>query len=899
MTDINAAIQATRLGRSVLAGRSGNRLTLSTSGFNSLAISSAAGDPTQSQLRFADAAASPALIYTGNAPLNERLAPLVNFDASDFVQSVQGILDLFETGKLNHLTGKIPLLNQSVDEVLGISQKLKNAVQDLQSKAGVSLKLATQAIVENLRTAIRGLPGTLPDGATEDLDIVFDALRRAAQNAERTDVPHPVNLAGVIVASLTPLTQAIAKVNQPGVDLFPLNAVLHSLQQVTPSLLQLPSVFASALGSGTVTSQFVSANPGSFEQSMLVRATSAPVVLRGVSLGSLKLPDGLGPLKFAPGSTINMNVNGDFKFDFGYEFATATPFLLDTSRFKTTASLATPSQTYPATIGGVSVTLGHPTDPVSMRLATTTGIVPASLAVTVNPTSHVTDIGNIAFGDVPVRLNYGGVKGKLSGTLPVYLTGVNQGNVTFDWAFPGANLPSAPTVTAPADLIPSLQALPYNFTVYTDGIRDWNDQLERLLRYDVLGEFPLVQEGLDISGGFMGRLENQFLAAVQNAIAANNGTDSSQFRQDLFDAVQSALGSLLVSNTLEVSQSGSPELRFTIHGSDVYHAGLRLGLPGLNLEIFEQGEDVEVKLDYDLQLGFGISKTEGFYFIVQRDAGDALAPQFTLTVERRVDSRQARAGSAALVARHRPGQCGWRLAEPHADRHTELNVRLLDPDNHVTADQLDPATFPLEFQTLFGAGGATAHVDLHLVTNVFDPVQGDPSLPGIVIDLRIDQHFAAGRARRLRAIPQVRLDNIGFGLGSTLSKIVKPIVDQVNSFLGPVKPVVLAWIEKFPCCRSCRGSPAMDRSRGSRPWRLFRTLGLGGDRGGHAQAGRSGPGFVHLVEPRHAISRCLDGSDFRRLPLFPDARSALWDCQSARPEHRRDVYSSPRIHVHR
>ncbi len=792
IADINAAIQTTRLGSSVIAARNGNRLTLSTNGLDSLAIHSDAGSATQTEMRFPNAAANPAVIYVGNTPFQEKLLPLVTFGTTDFTNSLKGILALFSGGQLNHLTSKVPLLNQSIDDVLGISQKLKDVVQQLQSKSGANLKPAVQAIVANLRTAIRGLPSTLPDGATDDLDAIFDVLRIAAQNANRTDITQSVNLASVIVASITPLTQAIAKVNQPGVDLTPLNNVRSSLQQVTPSLLQLPTTFASALNTGSVTSQFVNADPTGFEQAIVVRSSWAPTVVRGMSLGSVK-PDGLGPLKFAAGSTANLNVTGDLEFDFGYDFATMTPFLLDTSRFNATTSFGSYNQSFAATIGGVSVTLGNPLAPAVFQLTTATNNVPASLVVTVDPTPHISDIGNIPFANIATALNYSDVNGHFSSTLPVYLTGNNQGNVTIDWDFPGAGAAAAPTITAPPNLIPVLEAQPYNFALFVDGIRDWNDQFERLLSDEALGKLPLVKEGIDISSGFMGQLENQFLNAVQNTITANGGVDSTSFRQALDVAVQTALSGLLVNGTLQVSQTGSPEVRFNLLSRDTYHAGLDLGLPGLNLEFVEPG-DVVVDVNYDLQLGFGISKTEGFYFIVE-----PAAPQLTFNVSASLDPNTPVKGRIFSLPVIATANVDAGMQSLTRINNVELDVAILDPDGKFTSDQLDPSTFVNEFQIVYGAGGADASVDLHLVANNTEPVNGDVDLPEIVTDLRVDQHFAPHvTLDDPGAIPQVQLNNIGLNLGSTLSKIVQPIVDEVNSFLGPIKPVITALNQEVP-----------------------------------------------------------------------------------------------------
>ncbi len=797
VADINTAIEATRLGGNVVAGRSLNRLTLSTNGFASLTISSAVGDATKTKLRFNDVTLAAAIGFTTNTSFMQRLAPVQTFVLDDFLESVRGIQKLIEDQQFKALTTDIPLFGQSLDDALGLTQKFSNVVLGLQGKTGTPLKLAAQGIVENLRSAIRGLPTTLPVGATDDLNRLFDDLRVAAQTAGEIDVVTPVNLASVIIASIAPMAAAIAKVNFGGVDLIPLNNVLASLNTVTPSLLQLSSTFASGLGVGTTTGQFVSANLASFEQALVVKTAWTQSIQRPIALGSINLPNGLGPLKFGSGSSVTMNVGADFRFEFGFNMAKGTAFLLDTSKFNATASLAPPSQTYPATIGGVTVTLGNPAAPVAMQIGTSANAVPATLAVTVNPTSHVNDTGTIAFADVPGMLNYTSINGKLSSTLPVYLTGVAQGNVTINWAFPGAGAATPPTVTAPAALGTALQNLPYNFAILTDGISEWDTRLKDLLRKEILGKFPLVSDDINVDSGFISKLENQFLTAVQSAITTAGGVDSNNFRTSLYDKVNAALASLLVPSSLTVSQNNSPEIRFRIQGTDTYHSGLRLDLPGLGFETYEPG-DVKVDVNFDLRLGFGISKTEGFYFIIDRSAG-ANAPQFTLNVGAVLskDSQiAARLFGLPVVAKTSTDAGGLSLTKvPAAD----LKVRLKDIDNHLTADQLDPRTFASEFQVMFGADGASVHVDLHLVANTFDAVNGDVDLPGIVTDLRVDQSFpTSAPLDDPGSIPLVKLDNIGLTLGSTLSKIVEPITRQIDQYLGPLKPAIVALESEVP-----------------------------------------------------------------------------------------------------
>ena len=300
VANINAALQATSLGTSVAAGRSGNRITLSTNGFYGLAISSAAADAAQTDLHLGNAAIGPAITYTANTSYQNYVAPVRTFGAADFLTSVQGILDLFQNGKLNAFTSKVPMLNQSVDDVLGITQKLKDVVQQLKSETGDALKVTMQGqsgIVARLKAAIGGLPSSVSADVMNQLDEIFDVLQYASLNAERTDVPQPVNLASYIVAAIAPLTQINRQLSSQGIDVTQMNAVLNNLKTVTPALPDLRTNFAAILNAGSVQSHYTNAKPGGFEQAIVFDVSWQPGTVKGVSLGSIKSGQRTGPFE--------------------------------------------------------------------------------------------------------------------------------------------------------------------------------------------------------------------------------------------------------------------------------------------------------------------------------------------------------------------------------------------------------------------------------------------------------------------------------------------------------------------------------------------------------------------------------------------------------------------------
>ena len=66
----------------------------------------------------------------------------------------------------------------------------------------------------------------------------------------------------------------------------------------------------------------------------------------------------------------------------------------------------------------------------------------------------------------------------------------------------------------------------------------------------------------------------------------------------------------------------------------------------------------------------------------------------------------------------------------------------------------------------------------------------DPSLPSVSTDLTINYPMVGGGPGSTRASRRVALDNITLNLGSLFSKILGPILSDVNNVLGPIKPIL-------------------------------------------------------------------------------------------------------------
>ncbi len=302
VADINQAISITRLVGDVRAIRQNNKTGLVCDGLYGLSVTSTPGNSADTQLHLHGASAAPAIHANLNSVFQQRLAPIQNFSMDDFVDSVRKILALFEEQKLPHLTTDLPLVKQSLDEILDVSQKLNSAIVNLDAKAGLALKAAVQGIVNNLKTAIIALPSSVTNAQKANLNAIYNRLRIAAQNAGRSDVAAPVDLGSVVIASLAPYTAAVTQLlnSTSGLDPTNLNSVANQLQAVTPSLLQLGSEFSAALGVGSTSIQFSNANKLGFEQALEIRTDWAGSMSTALPLLSTNIPGNFGPLTFAP-----------------------------------------------------------------------------------------------------------------------------------------------------------------------------------------------------------------------------------------------------------------------------------------------------------------------------------------------------------------------------------------------------------------------------------------------------------------------------------------------------------------------------------------------------------------------------------------------------------------------
>ncbi len=183
----------------------------------------------------------------------------------------------------------------------------------------------------------------------------------------------------------------------PGtIDKTALNGVREALESLVPSAQTVADKIADLLGlsaPSTLMLEFVDArpeNPGIFERALVVRLHLEPDTAPITVPLNLSLED-FGPVRFDAGGVLEATLGGHVDLDFGFNFSTTTPFILDSSELAVTAQVDFPIFLN-AGIGGITLELGRATDPGQITLKNAAQSGPAALTVEVTDTATPGDL---------------------------------------------------------------------------------------------------------------------------------------------------------------------------------------------------------------------------------------------------------------------------------------------------------------------------------------------------------------------------------------------------------------------------------------------------------------------------------------------------------------------------
>jgi len=373
-------------------------------------------------------------------------------------------------------------------------------------------------------------------------------------------------------------------------------------------------------------------------------------------------------------------------------------------------------------------------------------------------------------------------------------------------------------------------------SILLDGVDTLLTTVQRGLDSQTSRSFPLIGDRLVDAAQFIEEFRAGLLAELRDKLrgAGNNGIEivrnaMAEFFLDLgilrdgpdADTIPSNSDVVVVTvdadgNIVDDDDANQDAVQFDFTlGSDLLNFNLDLGgldfsLPGLALDI---DGDAVVELGWNLKFGFGVSVTDGFYFVADRDL--EAEPDAEINKELTVDFRVYLRGeeSTTTPGTYEPFSATGKLfflellaidkMESDGDLFEaidgrsgfvgQFSVNILDPnsdDGRLSFTEI-LRTRPLS-RLLEAKLTADAQVNLGLTVRM----SGDSKMfPKVLLDFNMDWAWENGQAA---AAPTVGFNNVKLDLGAYVSEFLGPIVKAIDDVIKPFDPVIDALTTPLP-----------------------------------------------------------------------------------------------------
>ncbi|RIK78198.1 MAG: hypothetical protein DCC68_15775 [Planctomycetota bacterium] len=741
--------------------------------------------------------------FVPNAAFEDLLADFADFDLEDVAAMVQSLVDLLQSADIGVFDRDLPLVNRSVNDLLGVVDSLAATVLEVSQNLDISqilfgltdFQLATAALPDG--TDIEGLAGVITS--------LLDLLDGDAPETKKSE------LVSILAQLRTEIDKLPATVNGQPLDKTSLNNAHASLDLATSSVQAIGRILSDALGiaaPSSLTVQLTDANPNPavFERALIARlhlVKNAFNVARpiGFDVGQF------GPIQVSGGGDITLNVGGTLDLDVGYNLARRRAFLLESSQISATAQGAVNKFQVDVGIAGVTGSIDSGT------IALGNGGLPASIGVNV--------IGGDAFGVIyfgtdtdpatddfdVTNLNFAGVQGALTASLPlsVDLFGpVGTVQVSFDLATQNLDF-QVPDVAA------AIAGGPFNFGLWVQGIDLVLAGIQAGLESETLGKLPVIGDNLNLAGDLVGDFRENFLDPIQAAIADPTNLEN-RLKQVILDKLGGVAGGLGILrpagtdclaampaaitnvNLVDVDiDNAVGEAHINVHlcGEKSFQSDFALDLGGVNLGIETSG-GVHGSATYDLELGFGLSKTDGFFFTLDTQPGDPeeVEVEFSAFLDSGT-TLDAKLFFLQVEASDDTGSTGVSGG---------LTIDFLD-QGLGAPDRLGlNEIIPTSISALIDARvDADADISLHVEASA--AIANDGFLPSIAADLMVDWSFShtfgePGEPGQLR--PTFEIRDLSLSLGEFLSRVASPIALKVNKYVEPIRPILDMLNSRIP-----------------------------------------------------------------------------------------------------
>ncbi|MCA9212653.1 MAG: proprotein convertase P-domain-containing protein, partial [Planctomycetales bacterium] len=363
-----------------------------------------------------------------------------------------------------------------------------------------------------------------------------------------------------------------------------------------------------------------------------------------------------------------------------------------------------------------------------------------------------------------------------------------------------------------------LEGVDFDLKTILLGIEAFLETLEDGLKGDILDKLPVINaDDLDMAATFIGKLRTEFLEPFLDVLC-NAGGDLAAVELVIEQFILDKLGPTGIG--ILVDRTGPPtvgledvevtitqdnfDVAFSIGGSDKMVVDFDTGLEGLKIDASGSG-GVELGWDYSIDFGVGVDR-DGFYFSVNDEVDEAnpVDPEIELNI-----------GAALIVDTSGPEPI------PTSIGVNLFGLELTATDNN---DGPNPGTFIAGMLTLdindVGANDNKLEISDFANTSfgeIFDaslsiPVQLDihleaginSNIPSIEADLKLDWGVEIAHTAGSGGIDVVTQDlnfaieDLGINLGDFLSKHIGRVLDAIDNYIEPLKPIIKVFKTEIP-----------------------------------------------------------------------------------------------------
>ncbi|MEX2185928.1 MAG: calcium-binding protein [Pirellulales bacterium] len=331
------------------------------------------------------------------------------------------------------------------------------------------------------------------------------------------------------------------------------------------------------------------------------------------------------------------------------------------------------------------------------------------------------------------------------------------------------------------------------------------------LESETLGKLPVIGDNLNLAGELVGDFRTNFLDPIQATIADPTNLENrlKQVILDRLGGVPGGLGILrpagtdclaalppAISSVNDVdvdidNVAGVAHINVHLCGQKNFASDFALDLGGVLLNIDTSG-GVNGMATYDLELGFGISKQDGFFFMLDSEPGDPeeVEVEFSafLNAGTMLDARLFFLDVHASDPSGSTGVIGTATID-------FLDQGLGAPDrlglNEITSTSIS--------NLIDARVEADADISLHIEADA--AISNDGFLPSIAADLLVDWDFSRtlgepGSPNQLR--PTFEIRDLTLSLGEFLTRVASPIAQKVNKYIEPIRPVLDLLNSRIP-----------------------------------------------------------------------------------------------------